>query len=74
VAGWELVRKCEFYTGDRCQKCGTQSHALINGRCAACKPFRACRVQGCLGDLEINPTPDWMNRWVCNKCGIAVSR
>lgn len=26
------------------------------------------------GTLESRPKPNWMNRWVCNKCGKAVSR
>lgn len=74
MTGFELVRKYEFPMHTACQKCGTKTVILIGGRCPKCNPFRACPVEGCLGDLESRAQPNWMNRWVCNKCGYAVSR
>lgn len=36
---------------------------------------RVCVCGRCKeGTLHSRPTPDWMNRWVCDHCGAAVSR
>lgn len=33
-------------------------------------------VNGCAcgGTFKSDPTPNWMNRWTCGKCGKRVSR
>jgi hypothetical protein len=74
MTGWELVRKCEYPTGDRCVKCGEKATTMVNARCTRCNPFRACPVPGCLGDLKGASLPHWMNRFVCDRCGYEVSR
>lgn len=71
---WRLVQKCEFPGDGHCKKCGKESTLLVNQRCPKCNPFRACTTQGCLGDFQSIPTPNWMNRFVCDTCGIEVSR
>ena len=57
----------------RCPKCGKDVTVLINDRCCHCNPFRACPACK-TGTLESKSTPNWMNRWVCDNCGKAVSR
>ena len=57
----------------KCSKCDKEAAVLVNGRCCDCNPFRACRACG-TGTLVSRPTPNWMNRWVCDNCGKAVSR
>lgn len=74
MVGWALARKCEFPLDSKCRKCGGESPVLTNGRCTSCNPFRACRVQGCLGDLVSRPKAGWMNRHVCDACGVEVSK
>ena len=59
--------------GLKCRKCGRDSAVLVNGRCPHCKPFRACRRCGD-GTYVSKPTPNWMNRFVCDTCGHKVSR
>lgn len=51
-----------------CNRCGNECTVLINGRGTCCNPFRACRK--CVpGTYESKPTPNWMNRLKCDKCG-----
>lgn len=57
----------------KCDKCRQEANALINGRCHRCGGLRVCKTCG-IGEYESRPTPNWMNRWVCNHCGKKVSR
>lgn len=58
----------------KCAKCGKADCAvLINGRCVDCKPFRAC-PRCTTGTLVSRPSPNWMNRFICDECGKKVSR
>ena len=42
--------------------------------CMKCNPFRRCGYQDCLGLIQSRPTPNCMNRFVCDKCGRKVLR
>lgn len=58
-----------------CSKCGVNHGATVRGVCLKCRPnpFLACPK--CYeGTLKSNSLPNWMNRWVCDKCGKEVSR
>lgn len=57
-----------------CDRCGKpESVLMINGRCRECGGFRTC--DKCLtGCYESSPTPYWMNRWACDRCGHKTSR
>lgn len=33
-----------------------------------------CARKGIEGTFKSAPTPNWMNRWICDKCGKKVSR
>lgn len=37
-------------------------------------PCLPCVRNGIDGTLKSDAQPNWMNRWVCDKCGIEVSR
>ena len=56
-----------------CSRCNKEVNVLVGDRCCDCNPFRACRKCG-VGDYVSKPTPSWMNRFVCDKCGHKVSR
>jgi hypothetical protein len=56
-----------------CAKCGNDSGVLVNGRCCNCKPFSVC-PKCKTGTLVGSPTPNWMNRTVCDNCGHKKSR
>ena len=56
-----------------CEKCQADDcTALINGWCWRCNPFRRCldcAAEGKNGTFVNKPTPNWMNRQVCDTCG-----
>jgi hypothetical protein len=51
----------------RCEKCNSATTVLINGWCCNCNPFRRCHKCG-VGTMRNSPTPNWMNRLVCDRC------
>lgn len=63
------------YTPMICARCKQPSGVLVDGWCCRgeCNGFLrcpACRI----GVVKSDPTPNWMNRWTCHRCGQAVSR
>lgn len=64
---------------DECYRCGgdpTAIGSVANGKyvCSRCiNPLRRCSKCDA-GEYVSKPTPNWMNRWVCNNCNHKVSR
>lgn len=47
-------------------------NAIFSGKIRPCQlKFGGCK---CGGGLRSNPSPNWMNRFTCEKCGKHTSR
>jgi hypothetical protein len=58
----------------QCRRCNKEVFATVNGvGVECCKGLRSCRKCSD-GTYQGKPTPNWMNRMVCDKCGHQKSR
>jgi hypothetical protein len=57
-----------------CERCGAiDQTVLVDGWCTKCPCFRRC-CKCRTGVYVSKPTPNWMNRFVCDRCKHQRSR